>query len=126
MEDVHRFIAYAIPTGFGILVLLAIFTYVANRDTGNVFWGLLGALQAVLGVQAIAGVVLLLMGRIPASNGPSWLHYIYGLVFPGLVLGVAHVQAKKRSGAEVAIFGVAAFLCCFATIRALQTGLGID
>jgi hypothetical protein len=43
-----------------------------------------------------------------------------------LVLVVAHVQARKRPGVEALIFGIAAFLCTFATIRALQTGFGID
>jgi hypothetical protein len=42
------------------------------------------------------------------------------------VLGITHVQARKRTGAEALFFGIAAFLCTFSTLRALQTGLGID
>lgn len=126
MTEFHRYLAYAIPSAFGILVLLSIYAFVRNRDPGPLYWNLLGGTQAVVLLQLVVGIVLFVSGGRPQSNGPSWLHYIYGAVFPAIVLAIAHVQSRKREGLTIAIFGVATFLCTFSTLRALQTGLGID
>ncbi|HEU4480978.1 MAG TPA: hypothetical protein VFS18_03760 [Actinomycetota bacterium] len=126
VETLHRFVGYAIPTGFGILMLWALFCLLAKKEPLEAFWTLLGMLQAVIGIQLIVGIVLFISGARPASNGPSWLHYIYGAVFPALVLTIAHRRARRVEVAPWLVFGVAAFFCCFSTIRALQTGLGID
>ena len=126
MTDLHVYVAYSIPVGFGIMVLVSIYSYVGNREVPGWYWTLLGILQAILGVQLLIGLYLFATGARPQSNGPSWLHYVYGAGFPMLVLLIAHLQARKRPGVEILIFGIAAFLCTFATIRALQTGLGID
>lgn len=126
MDDFHLYVGYAIPSGFALLVVLSVVVYLRNREPNSLYWNLLAVLQGVLGIQFLIGAVLFISGVRPASNGPEWLHYVYGIAFPGLVLGVAHVQARKRPGAEAMIFGIAAFLCCFSTLRALQTGLGID
>lgn len=109
-----------------MLVVMSVVVYFANKEPGGWYWNTLAVLQATLGIQLVIGVILLIGGAVPRSNGPSWLHYVYGAGFPILVLGVAHVQARKRPGAEIIFFGVAAFLCAFATLRAVQTGLGID
>ena len=126
MNSLHTYVAYAIPAGFGLLVLGSIYTYLRNREPADWYWNLLAVLQVVLGVQFLVGAFLFIAGGRPQSNGPNWLHYIYGAAFPLLVLAIAHTQARKRAGAEVLFFGVAAFLCTFSTLRALQTGLGID
>lgn len=126
MTDLHAYVAYSIPAGFAVLVLVSIYSYFSNREAPSWYWTILGILQAILGVQLLIGLYLFATGARPQSNGPSWLHYVYGAGFPMLVLAIAHVQARKREGVEILIFGVAAFLCTFATIRALQTGLGID
>ena len=126
MDAIHGYIGYAIPAGFGLLVVLSIVVYLRNREPSSLYWNVLAALQVVIGIQFLIGAALFVSGAVPASNGPSWLHYVYGIAFPGLVLAIAHVQARKRPGAEALIFGIAAFLCCFSTLRALQTGLGID
>lgn len=118
MNDIHRLIAYAIPAAFGLIAILAILVYLTNRDPGRFFYGLLAAAQGFLVVQAIVGVVMLLMGRMPNHV----LHFVYGAGFPLVVLGFAHSQARKRPGLEAAIFGVAAFLCAFSSWRAWITG----
>jgi hypothetical protein len=126
MTELHRFVAYAVPAGFGVLVVMSLFGYFSNKEPGGWYWNTLAVLQVVLGIQFIVGAVLFISGATPDSNGPTWLHYVYGAGFPLLVLLVAHRQARKRPGAEMIFFGVAAFLCTFSTLRALQTGLGID
>jgi hypothetical protein len=124
--DIHRYIAYSIPAGFLLLMLWSILVVLRNRDPGAWYWNLLGALQVIIGIQFIVGSTLFLSGHRPDSNGPQWLHYVYGAFFPGLVLVVAHHRARKNEGAPWLVFGIAAFLCFGLTFRALQTGLGID
>jgi hypothetical protein len=128
MTDVHRVIAYAIPTGFAVLTLWAVVSLVRNRNPHDLFWQLLAVLQVVVGIQIIIGVFLFLSGARPNSNGPQWLHYVYGGLFPAAVLAAAHRFARSERWRQIpwAVFGVAALICFGLTFRALQTGLGID
>ncbi|MFN2490240.1 MAG: hypothetical protein ABR529_10985 [Actinomycetota bacterium] len=126
MTTIHRFIAYAIPTGWALLALAALVCFVRNRPPGEWFWKLLAGLQVILGIQAAVGAVLFLSGRVPASNGPSWLHYAYGALFPLAVLVAAHRFARRQEGISWVVFGGAALVIFGLTFRALQTGLGID
>lgn len=101
---------------------------IARRDPGPHYWTWLVVAQAVAGLQAIIGVVLLIVGR-PV---PSALHLVYG--FGPLVIllighGLARELAKGKGGQPVVpawvVFGFAAFICFGLSLRALMTGLGI-
>lgn len=128
MTDIHRMIAYAIPAGFAILVLWAVVALIRNRNPHDFFWQLLAILQVVVGVQTIIGGILFVTGGRPISNGPEWLHYVYGALFPAAVLVAAHRIARSERWRQIpwAVFGFAALICFGLTFRALQTGLGID
>ena len=126
MSELHRYIGYAIPAGFAIIVLWTIVSLIRNRDPGDRFWGLIAVLQVVIGLQVIVGAILLLTGLRPSPNGPVWLHYVYGGLFPAAILIAAHRFASKRPGIAWIIFGVASFVNFGLTFRALQTGLGVD
>lgn len=124
MVDLHRFVAYAVPFGFLLLMLGAVYTLARNREPGGWFWNLLGGVQVVLGLQVFIGIVLLLMGNRAVAKGPDWLHYVYGGLFPIAVLVTAHRSASKHPGVEAVAFGVASLIAFGLTFRALQTGLG--
>ena len=124
MVDLHRLVAYSVPAGFALLTLGALFTLVRNREAGAWFWNLLAAVQVVLGVEVLVGGILFLMGSRAVIEGPDWLHYVYGGLFPLAVLVVAHRSAGRHAGAEIPIFGVASLVAFGLTFRALQTGLG--
>ncbi|MEA2506108.1 MAG: hypothetical protein QOH48_726 [Actinomycetota bacterium] len=128
MTEIHHYFAFLIPVGWLALAVWSGSTLVRNKPPSSYFWSLLAVMQVALGIQAVFGIILFLMGYRPHSNGPSWLHYIYGLVFPVTVLGFAHRYARSDRFKDIPwlVFGVAAFLIGFATIRAIQTGLGID
>ena len=126
MTLVHRYIAFAVPSGWALLALWTLVSFVRNRPPGDRFWAFLGILQAILGVQVIVGAVLFFSGRAPASKGGAWLHYVYGALFPIAVLVAAHRYARKQEGISWIVFGVAALVVFGLTFRALQTGLGID
>jgi uncharacterized membrane protein len=126
MTDLHRFIGYAVPAGFVILALWALVTTLRNRPPNDWFWSFLAVLQVVIGIQVVAGGVLYLLGNRPSSEGPEWLHYVYGGLFPAFVLIGAHRFARSDRWREIPWipFGVGALVCFGLTFRALQTGLG--
>jgi hypothetical protein len=126
VSALHRYVAYAIPAGWALLALWAAIALARNKPPGDRFWTLLAILQGLLGIQVVVGAVLFLGGARPGSNGPSWLHYVYGALFPIVVLVTAHRVARKQQGVSWLVFGFAALVNFGLTFRALQTGLGID
>jgi hypothetical protein len=123
MPSVHKFVAFAIVIGWGALFLWGTATWVLRREPGALFWRLLALLQVLIGIQLVAGIVLLATGR----HLPSLLHLGYGLVFPVIALIAAHVLARSLEDDFDAhkIFTVAAFVVFGLTLRALTTGLGL-
>lgn len=126
MRELHRYVAYLVPGGFALMVVIATYAYIRNREAPRLFWSILAVVQVVLGLQVLIGAVLFAGGGRPNSNGPVWLHYVYGGLFPAAVLVVAHRFARRHEGIEVIVFGFAALVAFGLTFRALQTGLGID
>jgi hypothetical protein len=117
---IHLIIGYGIVGGFGVLWLWGLGALLIRRGPGRPFWWLLGALQPALIVQAIVGVILLVLGL-----RASLLHYVYGVVFPVLLLMVAHVFARETFAHRPWLpFAAAAFFVFGLTLRALMTGLG--
>lgn len=124
VTDVHRFIAYAIPAAFLLLALATAVGLVRNKAPGGWFWGLLGAVQVVLGIQVVVGGILFLLDNRPETSGPEWLHYVYGGLFPAALLVLAHRLGKRFADIPWVVFGVISLVCFGLTFRALQTGLG--
>lgn len=122
MRTVHLLVGYVIVGGFGLLWLWGLGAWIFRRDPHRSFWVILGFLQATLLVQGIVGVVLLVLG-----GSASALHYVYGVIFPVLVLTVAHVLARDAFAHRPWIpFAAASFFVFGLTLRALMTGLGFS
>jgi hypothetical protein len=126
MRLVHLIAGWAIVGGFALLWLWGVGAWVGERalrrisGPGRAYWWLLGTLQASLLIQAVVGVVLLFLG-----GSASVLHYVYGIVFPVLLLLVAHVLARDMFAHRPYIaFAWAGFFIFGLTLRALMTGLG--
>ena len=124
MVDLHRLVAYSVPAGFALLALGALYSFLRNKDAGGWYWNLLAVVQVILVAQVVVGLVLLAMGNRAAPEGPDWLHYFYGGVFPVAVLVFAHRFAARHPGVEVVVFGISSLVAFGLTFRALQTGLG--
>jgi hypothetical protein len=121
MARFHTIEGYVIVAGWGLLFLFGIGLFITRRDANRVYWGLLTVLQVLLGVQLVAGLVLLLGG-----GREPWLHYLYGAVFPALVIGVCHVLTRGLEKPPYHLFfTIGAFFVFGLTARALMTGLGI-
>ncbi|MEX2458150.1 MAG: hypothetical protein WD770_04110 [Actinomycetota bacterium] len=123
MRPIHLVLGYAVVGGFALLWLWSLGAWVARRREVHArYWTLLGVLQVVLGLQVVAGVIVFALGgRMP------FLHYLYGSLFPIVVLVGAHVVARNPENGFVPwkVFGFATFIAFGLTLRALTTGLGI-
>lgn len=124
--ELHKYLGLALPFGFLAMSLWAFIGLVLNRSPQQGFWRLVAVVQVVLGLQIIVGGILFLTGHRPNSNGPQWLHYAYGGLFPIVVLAYAHRYARRSEGLPWLVFGIAALVVFGLTFRAMQTGLGID
>jgi hypothetical protein len=112
-----------VVAGWLVMFLFGLVAWIVRREPNKVFWRLLAALQILLVAQLIAGSVLLGLGK----RSDSWLHYLYGAVFPAIVLVVAHVLGRGMANEEDTwkVFAVASFIIFGLTLRALTTGLGL-
>jgi hypothetical protein len=125
MSEIHKFIGYAIPIGFGLMALWALLAFFRNRSPAEWFWRAVALVQVLLGLQVAVGIFLLLAGLVPPGRGGAWLHYAYGGLFPFAVLVAAHRYARTHAEVAWVIFGIAALVNFGLTFRALMTGLGI-
>lgn len=124
MSEFHKYFGYAIPAGFGILALWAIYCLIRNKQPADRFWTLVGVMQVLIGLQVVVGAILFIMGLAPPTS-PVWLHYAYGGLFPAALLMLAHRLGSSRFESVPWIpFGAVSFLICGLTVRALMTGLG--
>ncbi len=120
MNIAHAAIGWAIVIAFGVIWLWGMGVLILRRSPGRRFWWLLAFVQGTILIQGIAGAILLIMGRRVSS-----LHYVYGVIFPVLVLMVAHVLAREQFAHRPWFpFAMASFFCFGLTLRALMTGLG--
>jgi hypothetical protein len=120
VSDLHRWVGYVVVAIFAIGWLYGIVLWIVKRGHGW-FWRWLVAAQVIAIAQAVAGVILLLIGRRPSD----WLHVVYGFG-PLVILGIAHALARDemfRARAWVP-FAFASFICFGLSLRALMTGLG--
>ena len=121
MQAFHRIEGFAIVAGWGVQFFWGVGLLVFKREAGRFYWGLLTVLQVLLGIQLLAGLVLFAEGVRPAV-----LHYLYGAVFPALVLVVCHVFTRGLEKPPYHLFfTIGAFFVFGLTARALMTGLGI-
>ena len=127
MSALHRYIGFSIPAGFLLLVLWALYSLIRNKAPSDRFWSVLGLLQVVIALQVLVGAVLFAVGNRPPPQDLRWLHYVYGGLFPAIVLIAAHGIAQRERFAEIPwmVFGFAAFVNFGLTSRALMTGLGL-
>jgi hypothetical protein len=121
MASFHIIEGFVVVGGWALLFLFGVGLFITKRDANRVYWGLLTVLQVLLGVQLLVGLFLLLSGgRQPL------LHYLYGAVFPALVIGVCHVLTRGLEKPPYHMFfTIGSFFVFGLTARALMTGLGI-
>lgn len=128
MSSIHAFIGFVVVAVFTVGWAWGGFAIVFRREPGERFWTWLVLAQIVAGVEAAAGVILLLMGRWPST----WRHLVYGFG-PLVILLIGHgmsreLQRQRERGAETRLspwmlFTAVAFICFGLSTMALVTGL---
>jgi len=121
--ELHAVIGFAIVSGWFVLFAWGAGAFVVKREPNPWFWRLLALLQVLLIMQLVAGGILLLSGH----RADSFLHYLYGALFPGVVLVVGHVMARGMADEADTwkVFAIASFFIFGLTLRARTTGLGL-
>jgi hypothetical protein len=129
MVGVHEAIGFLVVAVFTIGWVWGVGALVLRRDPGERFWTWITVEQVVAGVQAVIGLLLVVLGYRP----DDWLHYVYGFG-PLLILAIAHAMSRETSRGRVGgsswtqpwvVFTGASFICFGLALRALMTGLGI-
>jgi hypothetical protein len=128
VPEVHKYIGFAVVAIFAVGWTwgLGAWLFRRGRGPGDAFWVWLTVAQVIAGMQALAGIVLLILGYRPTV----WLHYVYGFG-PIVILVIAHNVARdqqepkpdQRPFPPWAVFAAASFVCFGLTLRALMTGL---
>ncbi len=120
MPDVHAVVGFLVVALFAMGWVWGLVIWIAKRDAGTWFWRWLAAAQIVAVLQALLGVVLLVLGYRPNT----WLHLVYGFG-PLVVLVIGHGYARQPRFAPRpwVPFAWAAFFNFGLTLRALMTGL---
>jgi hypothetical protein len=114
-------VGWSIVGAFGVLWLWGLGAWLLRRGPGRYYWWVVAYVQAVILIQGLVGVILLVAG-----GRASILHYVYGVIFPVLVLLTAHVLARDAFAHRPwAPFALAAFFSFGLTLRALMTGLEV-
>jgi heme A synthase len=127
MPVVHEVVGFGVVGVFTVGWVWGLVALITKRDPGQGFWTWLVVAQILAGVQAVLGIVLLLLGYRPDTP----LHYVYGFG-PLVVLLIAHQMAGEIGGLQGGrlsqpwvVFAAASFICFGLSGRALMTGLGL-
>ena len=101
MPRVHEAIGYVVLGVFTVAWIWGGAALVLRRDPGERFWVWITVEQVIAGIQAIVGIVLLVLGYRPET----WLHYVYGFG-PLVILGIAHVMSREVTGTSLRVSGL--------------------
>ena len=97
MPEIHKYIGFVVVAVFAVGWIWGLGTWILRRpDPGGGFWTWLTVAQLVAGLQALIGIILLLLGYRPGV----WLHYVYGFG-PLLILAAAHWMAREGQRVRV-------------------------
>ena len=129
MTSIHETVAFLVVAVFTVGWVWGVGALIVRKDPGERFWTWITVEQVVAAVQALIGIVLLLMGRRPST----WLHIVYG-IGPLVILGIGHLMSREVSSGQAGgsqwtqpwvLFTGASFICFGLSMRALMTGSGI-
>lgn len=125
MNVFHRYLGAVLVTLFVVLFLWGLGLRLLRRDEGAAgMWAVQHWTENLLVVQAVTGIVLLLMGRrvVAAQDPVVWLHYLYGSLFPLIAVVGGRIAGLRREKREYLGITWGAFFALGLTLRALQTG----
>ena len=117
----------------GILILIAgtvtgiwgLILFFMKKQTIIRPWRIALIFTAIVGfLQALFGIILLLMGQHPGSGtGLYYLHFVYGgIVALAIPVAVTYATGGKKPRRDMLLFSIIALVLVAAALRALATG----
>ncbi len=88
-------------------------------------WKISLIVAAVVGLlQALLGIILVLLGTRPPGGSLYYLHYVYGAIV-ALAIPVAYTYIGKDVRRAILVLSCAAIIIALAAARGTMTGLGM-
>lgn len=116
----HRFLANTVSLFILAVALFALFRMIRKQPLGTEFWGAVVIGEGLIVVQALIGIVLVIMGVMPAR----WVHFLYGAL--GVILWPAtftYSSQQDERRQTVIWFAISLFMFAMLTLRSSSTGL---
>jgi hypothetical protein len=134
---VHGYmLAFAIIGSWATIMFWSLALRFTKYEETPTFWRAVSVAQVLLGVQLLLGMVLLTRYALAAQfgigsgglpgDGSAWdvtWHMLYGLIFPFVVLFVAHKGAREGRFHPHSAFAVVGLVNFGLTARAWQVGV---
>lgn len=125
MTALHRYLGLAIISAFALMMLWALALRIFRREEAPpIFWVLQHWTENLLIVQALGGLVFLLIGRRVVGDDLVFFHYLYGSLFPLIAIVGGRIAGLRREEHEFVGIGWGSFFAFGLTLRAMMTGCG--
>jgi hypothetical protein len=122
----HFWVGFALVSIWAIIAGWSLALRLIGYDETPTFWRVVSVAQILLAIQLAIGLVLLLLGRLPADRLlDNVFHPLYGFVFPLVTLFFAHKWSREGRFHPHAAFAVAGLVIFGLSSRAMMVGLGI-
>lgn len=127
LTAIHGYLlGYAVLASWPIIGVWSLALRFMDHEETPTFWRAVSVAQVLLVIQLVAGVVLLLLGRMPGPEGGMrtlLFHLSYGVLSPLVVLVVAHAWAHRGRFNAHSIFAVVGLVNFGLAFRAWQVGI---
>lgn len=125
MTRIHGYLGFGIILAFAIMMVWALVLRVFRReDAPPVFWVMQHWTENLLILQALGGLVFLLLGRRVVGDDLVFFHYLYGSLFPLIAIVGGRIAGLRREEHEYVGIGWGSFFAFGLTLRAMMTGCG--
>lgn len=123
MTTLHAWLGTGLVASFGVLAVVGLGLRLVGRDEAPaLYWAVQHWTENLLLVQTVGGLLLLVLGRRVAAGELSFLHYLYGSLFPLVAMVGGRLAAMRRDDHDYVGLAWGGFFAFGLTLRALQTG----
>lgn len=125
IANLHFYNAILILIAGTVTGIWGLILYFMKKQTIIRPWRIALIFTAIVGLlQAVFGIILLLMGQKPGTGtGLYYLHFVYGaIVALAIPVAVTYATGGKKPRRDMLLFSIIALVLVAAALRALTTG----
>jgi heme A synthase len=125
INNLHFFNAILILIAGTVTGVWGLILFFMKKQTIIRPWRIALIFTAIVGfLQAVFGIILLLMGQHPGTGtGLYYLHFVYGgIVALAIPVAVTYATGGKKPRRDMLLFSIIALVLVAAALRALVTG----